>query len=191
LLQDDDKFNNLEWISIGLKLFELYGSKLVILGGREALRLLPYDTTTDGKMGKYYVDGDIGGRKNCFKIDFCNTRNNQNEEFKFVQTVNRAPMWINRDLFLNKLFNIDQEYAPCLADDMEICLRAWKQGLKVGWYDARFHVEGLSTGGMRVWNNKLLEYQSATNFKKIYNDYSKYFSEIDLMVVNANKSLSH
>ena len=50
---------------------------------------------------------------------------------KFVHCVDRAPMWINKNLFMEKLHHIDYSFAPFMGDDQELCLRSWLNGLLV------------------------------------------------------------
>ena len=66
---------------------------------------------------------------------------------------------------------IDQSFAPFQFDDTELCLRAWTVGLQVGWYPARFKINALGNGGMRIWNSDLTERQSEVNAKKIIDRY--------------------
>jgi len=169
LLQDDDYFNQIDWVKQGINLFEKYG-ELAILGGRNGLAHLPFDKTDDGIFGPYVLSGDIGSRTNLFKYKIVATPKEINS-FKFVESVNRAPMWIRRDYYLNELGGIDQSFAPFQNDDTELCLRAWTVGLQVGWYQSNFKISVLGSGGMRIWNSNLTKRQSDINAKKISNRY--------------------
>ena len=167
LLQDDDDFQQVDWVKQGIVLFEKY-EKLAILGGRTGC--LPCDQTDDGTPGSHILEGDLGRVANLLKSKIVETPDGENE-FKFVEHVNRAPMWIRRDYYLNKLGGADQSFAPFQFDDTELCLRAWTVGLQVGWYPARFKINALGNGGMRIWNSDLTERQSGVNAKKIDDRY--------------------
>ena len=169
LLQDDDYFNQIDWVKQGITLFEKY-ENLAILGGRNGLAHFTFDKTDDGIFGPYILDGNIGSRANLFKYKIVGTPDDMNC-FKFVESVNRAPMWIRRDYYLNKLGGIDQSFAPFQNDDTELCLRAWTVGLQVGWYQSKFKISVLGIGGMRIWNSNLTKRQSDVNAKKIYDRY--------------------
>ena len=128
LLQDDDDFNGISWMGRAVQLFEQH-PQMVILGGK------------DGMGIRFEHDrGWAHGGDHQEMGDFC-----------FVTAVNRAPMWIRKDLFVQYLHHIDYSFAPFQFDDDELCARAWTLGLKVGWYNAGFC--SLSVGGMRLWNN--------------------------------------
>lgn len=188
LLQDDDDFDGLEWVARAIQYFEQYDD-LVILGGRNGVNMLSYDTSEDGKRGPYEMQGEIGQRKNSFKFDLAGTMevSNELEQFQFVQTVNRAPMWLRRQLFLEKLEDIDQSYAPFHWDDAEICLKANLLGLKVGWYNAKFDIGALGQGGMRIWNSELHNRQDEVNAKKLYDQYGSRLLEIQAKVDEDNR----
>ena len=78
----------------------------------------------------------------------------RDKDFYFVHAVNRAPMLLNKKLFIEHLGHIDFSLAPFQCDDCELCLRAWLCGLKVGWYNAGF--KSMIAGGMRIWNKGLM-----------------------------------
>lgn len=147
LLQDDDDFDdNLAWVSEACSYFEKY-PKLAILGGKDGLDIVFEEDTQVAHGGKYPHD----------------------KEFSFVPAVNRAPMWLNKQLFIEHLHHIDFQFAPFQFDDYELCARAWLTGLQVGWYDARF--KSLSAGGMRLWNSAFTTEQSQRNGNKLYRLY--------------------
>ncbi len=187
LLQDDDDFPNLLWVDNGLRHFKNH-DKLVILGGRDGAKLLPYDTSADNKRGPFVMEGNIAYRLNSFKIEIYSNLNTKSD-FQFVQYVDRAPMWIRRELFFKKLINIDINYAPFQWDDAELCLRSWLLGLSVAWYPANFRIGALGDGGMRIWNSKLHNRQDEVNIKYLYNNYGKNLDYINELVDNCN--LSH
>ncbi len=155
LLQDDDDFDNLEWMQTAVHLFGQYPA-LAILGGKDALELV-------------------------FRLPKANGRAIQaRRPFDFVPAVNRAPMWINRKLYMQKLRHIDFAFAPFQYDDYELCVRAWLNGLQVGWYDAGF--KSLSTGGMRLWNRHFTRQQCEKNGRQLYSLYNSRQAEIESLV---------
>ena len=191
LLQDDDELPADRWIHEAVQHFAQHPD-LVILGGRNAVNMLPLETTPDGQRGDYEAVGDLVQRKNCFKGDLAGTGAEaaKNAPFRFVQTVNRAPMWIHRPLFMQHLRHIDQSYAPFQWDDAEICLRAYAVGLKVGWYPAGFGHGGTGEGGMRIWNNALHHRQDETNARQLYQVYGHQLARIQATVEEANRALA-
>ena len=162
LLQDDNDFDNMLWVDNAIKYFSKYPD-MVILGGKGGF---DFDAIEEG------VAHDIPYKDNIKK------------EFLFVHTVNRAPMWINRKLFDEKLKNIDFDFAPFQYDDCELCLRAWLNGLQVGWYSA--HFKSLSAGGMRIWNTRFTYEQCIHNQKLLYDKYMDKKECIDKLVYRSN-----
>ena len=115
LMQDDDDFDTLRWVDDAITLFQKFPN-MVILGG----------------CGGYTIDFDDKERiANVHPDEQCTN-------FKFVHCVDRAPMWINKNLFMEKLHHIDYSFAPFMGDDQELCLRSWLNGLLVGWYNCPF-----------------------------------------------------
>ena len=167
LIQDDDDIDDAAWIHRAVELFEKH-PKMVILGGKGGLDIAFEDDRQWAHGGK-----DQTGGENTEK-DFC-----------FVTAVNRAPMWIRRDLYKKHLKHIDFRFAPFQFDDYEICARAWLCGLQVGWYPARF--KSLSTGGMRIWNNQFTKEQSEKNGKLLYKLYADRRDELKKAVETANR----
>ena len=162
LLQDDDDFKDTKWIDEAIGYFQKY-PKMVILGGKWALRI-KYDDAEKWMHGAYLkTDG---------------------KTFAFVPAVNRAPMWLRRDLFDQHLHHIDFRFAPFQYDDDELCLRAWLSGLQVGWYDA--HFESLSAGGMRIWNNDFSKEQMERNGKLLYQLYAGKVETVTDLVAACN-----
>lgn len=107
------------------------------------------------------------------------------KDFCFVMSVNRAPMWINHDLYKQYLKHIDYSFAPFQSDDYELCLRAWTLGLKVGWY--RLHFPSLSVGGMRIYNNSFTREMTERNMPLLYDLYADKEKSILDRVEQANK----
>lgn len=129
LMQDDDEIADLGWIDKGISYFKKYPD-MVILGGLNGLEFI-----IDDKEKWGYVD--------LYKDDLL-----EDKDFYFVHAVNRAPMLLNKKLFIEHLEHIDFSFAPFQCDDCELCLRAWLYGLKVGWYNAGF--KSMVAGGMRI-----------------------------------------
>lgn len=165
LLQDDDDFKDYSWIEEAL-FFLQHTPGLVILGGQDGLNFL--------------LDHEQ-------QVGFDKPEKGLDEvKFEFVAHVNRAPMWINRSLFEEKLKHIDFSFAPFQYDDCELCLRAWLSGLKVGYYKAGF--TSLSAGGMRIWNSSFTLSQCERNGRKLYEMYKDKKEEIDLRVAEARRT---
>lgn len=166
LMQDDDEIARLDWVDKGIRYFERYPD-MVILGGLDGLNFVIDEENRWGYVDQY-PDKAKGG-------------------FRFVHSVNRAPMLLDRDLFLKHLGHIDFSFAPFQCDDCELCLRAWLSGLKVGWYDAGF--ESMLAGGMRIWNKGLIGVQEIKNRGKLYEMYKDRVNEISALVEKANSKL--
>ena len=95
-------------------------------------------------------------------------------------------MWLDKNLFMEKLMHIDFSFAPFQFDDSELCLRAWLKGLQVGWYDARF--KSLSAGGMRIWNSSFTGEQCRRNAAKLYLMYKDKKELLDQLLLEARKT---
>jgi len=161
LLQDDDDFENLNWVTEGRALMKEH-TKMIILGGWWCQN----------------VELDNGFKQVPLEC----------KGFKFVQSANRAPMWLNKELFVKHLGHINQDFAPLLFDDDEICLRTWTLGYMVGWYDAKFF--SLSAGGTRVGKNALMERQTEYNGNQIVRLYRDKMDLIRDNVKLANETLN-
>jgi GT2 family glycosyltransferase len=168
LLQDDDKISDFTWIDKAIAYFHQYPD-LAILGGKNGL-----DSKIDEQ--RQILEEEENKQTASKKIDFY-----------FVHTVNRAPMFLNKDLFLKHLQHIDFSLAPFQCDDCELCLRAWVSGLKVAWYNAGF--ESLMAGGMRIWNNQLMNFQGRKNQKILYEKYKSHLGKILESVNKANNEI--
>ena len=165
LLQDDDDMPDPTWTERAVRLFETH-PRMVILGGFQG-RSISFCTKNGQKT--YEATNSMEG-------DFC-----------FVMSVNRAPMWVSRDLFLRHLHHIDYRFAPFQSDDYELCLRAWTLGLQVGWYDA--HFTSLSAGGMRLYNNAFTREMTQRNAPLLYDLYYDCTDGIRHAVEDANNIL--
>lgn len=165
LMQDDDDFEDVSWVTEAIELFNKY-PKMVILGGKWALNV------------KFHPEQEKG----------CGTKREMGDaKFQFVDAVNRAPMWIRKELYEQHLHHIDFRFAPFQYDDDEICLRSWQLGLQVGWYDAKFH--SLTAGGMRLWNSEFTKEQMERNGKLLYQLYADKMNNIAIQVEKSNQEL--
>ena len=166
LLQDDDDMPDATWVKRAVMLFQEH-PRMVILGGYQG-RDISF-CLKDGEKAYEAVNSMQG-------------------DFSFCMSVNRAPMWVRRDLFLEHLRHIDYRFAPFQSDDYELCLRAWSCGLQVGWYDARF--TSLSAGGMRLYNNAFTREMTRRNTPLLYDLYHDRTDSIRRKVAEANEKLS-
>jgi GT2 family glycosyltransferase len=189
LLQDDDDFPDAGWVDEAMRLFERF-PQLAILGGRDAFDFETARTTADGVPVPYAVDGEMAESVNLFRFQIVSaTAKREGSPFRFVQTVNRAPMLVRRAHYMGPLGPIDQDYAPFHWDDAELCLRAWSNGLQVGWFDAGVAVGAQHEGGMRTWNRSLHKRQNEVNIRRLYERYEPRFPELQAKVDEANKVL--
>ena len=94
LMQDDDDFEGIGWVERAVSLFEQH-PKMAILGGKGGLDIAFEDDKQWAHGGVSMAEGD----------------------FAFVTAVNRAPMWIHRELFRQHLHHIDFRFAPFQFDD--------------------------------------------------------------------------
>ena len=164
-MQDDDDFDDLHWVEEALSYFSKY-PRLAILGGNNG--------------SDFVID-----EENKFGLGAVVERKDK-ESFLFVSHVDRAPMWLDKNLFMEKLMHIDFSFAPFQFDDCELCLRAWLKGLQVGWYDARF--KSLSAGGMRIWNSSFTGEQCRRNAAKLYLMYKDKKELLDQLLLEARKT---
>ena len=189
LLQDDDKIPGTEWAERAVSLFQQHPD-MVILGG------------CDGRRVRFCLKGEDNGQQTTdnghllataktettvFEKSYASEEMSQGD-FCFVMSVNRAPMWINRELYQQHLHHIDYRFAPFQSDDYELCMRAWTLGLKVGWY--RLHFESLSVGGMRLYNNAFTKEMTKRNATLLYDLYADKEAEIMKRVEEANKRMN-
>ena len=149
LMQDDDDFKDLTWVDRAIHLFEQY-PQMAILGGKDGMDFAIDQQNKRFELIPYTEEPSV--------------------DFRFVAHVDRAPMWINKALFMEKLKHIDFSFAPFQFDDIELCLRAWLNGYQVGWYRTEF--SSLSAGGMRIWNNAFTAEQCRKNIQLLYELYA-------------------
>lgn len=182
LLQDDDDFDSLQWLDDALLLMHQH-EDMVFLGGM------------DGFDVKFLEgDGKVHTHEENMTLPLEDVRRavagkilSGDGRFRFVPAVNRAPMFVNRKLFLEHLHDIPYSYAPFQYDDYEVCLRAWLCGLKVGSYSAGF--KSLAAGGMRLWNNAFTQEQMRRNGPQLYYSFKEEIEGIRERVSKANSEL--
>jgi len=170
LLQDDDlPPKDVKWIRDAISLFQ-NDPKLLILGGRDGLIIDIPDTVEKHIDTNYSVKGDFAGRPGVNKYQLIRTPrfNVSNIPFEYVMAINRAPMWIKRKCFMEKI-GIDQVFAPFQCDDVDSCIKAWINGYHVGLYSANFTHMGKS--GMQIFNKNKISKQAGKNWKIIYERY--------------------
>lgn len=182
LLQDDDDFNNLDWLTEAIALMRKH-PKMVFLGGMDGfdVKFLDGDGKAHTKEENMTLPLEQIQRAVAGEIL------SGDGQFRFVPAVNRAPMFVNRPLFMQYIKNIPYDLAPFQYDDYEVCMRAWLEGLQVGSYDAHFH--SLSAGGMRLWNNAFTQEQVRRNGPVIYEMYHDKIDSIRTLVKQSNNAL--
>ncbi len=179
LLQDDDDFDNLDWLHEGLRLMREH-PRMVILGGQDGFTVKFHDG--DGKS--HTLEENMTLPLDRIQRATAGEILSGDGRFRFVEAVNRAPMFINRPLFAEYLHDIPFAYAPFQYDDYEICLRAWLAGLQVGSYSAGFR--SLSAGGMRLWNGAFTQEQMRRNGPMLYKSFKTEAERIAELVKEAN-----
>ena len=90
-------------------------------------------------------------------------------------------------LFFATKLQKSSDFAPFQSDDYELCLRAWSEGLQVGWYDAGF--TSLSAGGMRLYNNAFTREMTERNAPLLYDLYIHRTDDIRRKVSELNAGL--
>lgn len=178
LLQDDDDFDNLDWLTKAIELMHQH-PKMVILGGQDGFTVKFHD----GDGIKHTLEENLELPLESVRRATADKILSTDGQFRFVPAVNRAPMFINRDLFAQHLKDIPFSYAPFQYDDYEICLRAWLMGLQVGSYSAGF--KSLSAGGMRLWNNKFAQEQMRRNGPQMYDTFKDRYCEVEKLCSEA------
>ncbi len=169
MLQDDDYFDNTDWLETGLELFQKYPD-LGILGGREGVRIF-----------------DAGQNL----LDFEVVVSNKDQGFRFVQTVNAAPIIFRRAVF-EHLGGFRQEYAPCMWSDTEICLRAWLLSAAVGWYPAGLHTFAFENSSRRSDKSDITAKMDIANRQLIKQQFGTHQLEfIDNRVIARNEELKN
>lgn len=191
LLQDDDlPPTSPSWLLSARALFAAY-PELAVLGGRVGMHVLPLDGQSGGpearsrrvdgvEIARYLVDAGPRYRDPRTGLDFHHTC-----------TVNRAPMILRREAVL-ALGGIDQAFAPFQCDDVDLCLRTWRAGYRVGLFDSGFRHYAVS-GGMRDFNRDRVTPQAQRNWRQIY---ARYGADIAAgtfarRVADANALLQH
>jgi len=162
MLQDDDGFPSTNtWIDQAMALFEIH-PKLAILGGR-------YDIDIRFEEGKKGGSVVLPG-----------------ESFRFVQSVVAAPMWLDRRVFL-ELGGFDDDFAPCMFSEAEICFRGWLAGYQVGWYPPLLESCASTTKQRRTKKRPITNGFATINFEKLRVKFADELAVIDEMVRRANQ----
>lgn len=188
LLQDDDIPMDNQWVHEALLLFQ-HHPKMIILGGRNGIQVKMPEQPTENTHSQYTVKDNVGSipgvaRFRIFEkpIYSCPSTN---IPFMFCSTVNRAPMFVRVSEYLH-IGGTDLSFAPFQCDDVEICLRAWRCGYRVGLYQANFQ-RNVGVGGMRLFNTTTEPEQSIRNWKKVYDIHQGFIPEqVDEIVDSAN-----
>ena len=182
LLQDDDDFDSLDWLGEGVELMREY-PQMVILGGQDGFSVKFHDG--DGRT--HSLEENLSLPLEMVQRATAGEILSGDGRFRFVEAVNRAPMFVNRALFAEYLRDIPFSYAPFQYDDYEICLRAWLCGLQVGSYSANFR--SLSAGGMRLWNGAFTQEQMRRNGPQLYRAFRRESERIAALVREANSAV--
>ena len=182
LLQDDDlppEAN--DWIPRALQLFERWDN-LMILGGRDGINLMEPEKEEEGK-NKFKFKNNIASFPGEFRYRLLSQPTafdpKVDQKFMFCMACNRAPTFIRKAPFLT-MGGIDQNFAPYQCDDVDYCIRAWKNGYKVGLYESNFNV-GEYTGGMRKYQGKEKHDQIIKNWNRIYTQHRNFIKKGKVM----------
>lgn len=182
LLQDDDDFDGLQWLEEALLLLRKHPD-MVFLGGMDGFDV----EFLDGDGKEHTLEENLALPLEDIRRAKAGKILSGDGRFRYVPAVNRAPMFVNRRLFMEHLHDIPFSYAPFQYDDYEVCLRAWLCGLKVGSYDA--HFRSLAAGGMRLWNNAFTQEQMRRNGPQLFYAFKEKIEEIRERVNKANSEL--
>lgn len=119
-LQDDDIHKGREWVTEALRI--LNGDpKIAVLGGRHLISVSGNGGVSVEGMGP----------------------------FRYAQAVNTAPMWVRKDAFL-ELGGFDNNFVPMMWHESDLCIRAWLNGYRVGWYSSGVDSCGVPTPKRRA-----------------------------------------
>jgi GT2 family glycosyltransferase len=193
LLQDDDRLPaSGEWVERALALFDEFPD-LLILGGFRAVDVLPREEAQVAEEMVLQVSGDeeyVTGLFRHHTVEFpVASSPSGREDFMFVASVVRAPVFIRRREFL-EIGGFDLEFAPFLCDDLDNCLRAWEAGYKVGLYAVDFRRD-IGLGGMRAFNSHRMAVQVRKNWERIYQKHGELINsgQVRQLVREANNQL--
>lgn len=189
LLQDDDiPPAEPRWVEDAVTLFRNH-EKLVILGGLNGFEILPADPA-DADI-TYPTDANpIYSYPGLHKYRVVQKPRRvdpiSNIAFEFVETINRAPMILRREAFLED-GGIPLQYAPIMCDDAGASLRAWRNGRQVGLYQCNF-TRNVSLGGMREFNVEFGRRTAGENWRRLYREYENEINSqhISSLVAAAN-----
>lgn len=181
LLQDDDlPPGDPDWVEAALRHFDA-DPQLAILGGRDGLRLR-LDSGRPGGIGYTHAEPA-----------------SEAHGLRYTDVVNRAPMFIRKSAF-RALGGNDQIFAPFQCDDVDLCLRAWLAGYRVGLMPCDF-VRDVGVGGMRVFNADKVPAQALKNWTIIADRYATMIGDgvftrqvdqlNDALTASTRRSVSH
>jgi len=160
-LQDDDSFNSMDWVAKAIRLFGIHPD-MAILGGRSSVSFVP------------------DRKKRPIKEHAIN-------EFEFVQSLNTAPLWVRRSDFL-ALGGFDEDFAPFMYSESDLCLRAWLSGKSVGWYNSG-RLRPVPTKERRLKKFILEDEATHMHFDMLIDRYGKMLGEINRIVYERNQAV--
>ncbi len=156
VLQDDDVHKGQGWVVEAMKILTR-DPKIAILGGRHAVTMFK------------------GGGK---KVDGKGT-------FRYAQSVNAAPMWVRKSAFL-ELGGFDNDFAPNFWHEPELCIRAWLNGWRVGFYSSGVGIGAVRTHKRRA-NKESIEIEArGKNHLLLMEKFGDKFEEVQKMVDACN-----
>jgi glycosyltransferase involved in cell wall biosynthesis len=178
LIQDDDVPSlSPVWFEQAMTLFEKFPD-LTILGGWCACHGLEEFPNSPGDIVNQYTQSDFK------EVDGI--------PFRFVEMVNIGPFFIRKAPFL-EMGGFDFDYSPIgwpgIHFDFEICLRAWTQGGKVGWYQPPDYRDTGEQGTAIFGQHGKRVQQRIKNYKRLCGSYSDQFVSIKELVEKANLEL--
>lgn len=158
VLQDDDDYKGDAWVTRALQIFE-DKPRLAVLGGRNSV------TIFDGSKPQ------VESRKGIFQ---------------YAQTVNAAPMWFRKDVFM-ELCGFDSDFAPMLWHEGSFCLKVWLSGYHVGWYESMVDICAIRTGLRRVAKRDIENSSTAKNYKLLIKKFGDRLGDVHKMMELAGK----
>lgn len=158
VIQDDDDYKSKTWVTRAIDLLDK-DPDLAILGGRDRVTV--------------FKNGDVKSEKGG--------------AFQYAQTINAAPLWVRKDLFL-KLGGFAIDFAPALWHEADICIRAWLSGYRVGWYSSTVGICALAASARRKNKSVLVKESTRKNFKLLLKRHGNKLRAVHEMVKRRNAS---
>jgi len=156
VLQDDDKYTGTSWVTGAIDIFN-GDPRMAVLGGRSRVVI-----SADGKRASMGTG-----------------------PFQYAQVVNAAPMWVRRDAFM-KLGGFDNEFAPMLWHEGDLCLRAWQSGYHVGWYRSGVSICAVRARDRRKSKEELAASATKKNFEILMSKHGHSLDTVYKMVREEN-----